>query len=317
MPDVPTPKHAIEQPADGDFINDWPAIMRAALGQLDDLIASFIEDDPRPAAGVSGRFHRAADGTISFDTGGAWVEVARMGHALRHMPGGDDPLDVDAPVGEGSLRTLGTGARQAAAGSHAAQHNEGGADPIPGQVPIGCPIPYGGNVLPPGGAWAWADGSLIDKQVGGVDTIYFTRVGHAYNGGVDPGSGKVRLPDKRGRVSVGADNFGAGAAGRLPNSNRLRGQNGGVDAVTLAASQIPAHAHPLNDPGHTHNGYCADQMDPPDGSTGKTGWAGGRFAGQWITTNGSNLSVNNNTGGGGSHSNMQPYEADNYIVRIA
>ena len=39
-------------------------------------------------------------------------------HAATHEPGGADPLTVDAAAATGSLRTLGTGAAQAAAGSH-------------------------------------------------------------------------------------------------------------------------------------------------------------------------------------------------------
>lgn len=40
-------------------------------------------------------------------------------HQATHEPGGTDPLAVDAPAGTGSLRTLGTGAQQAAAGNDA------------------------------------------------------------------------------------------------------------------------------------------------------------------------------------------------------
>lgn len=39
-------------------------------------------------------------------------------HATNHEPGGADAMTVDAAVGTGSLRTLGTGALQAAVGSH-------------------------------------------------------------------------------------------------------------------------------------------------------------------------------------------------------
>lgn len=39
-------------------------------------------------------------------------------HASRHEPGGADAMAVDASAGTGSLRTLGTGAQQAAAGNH-------------------------------------------------------------------------------------------------------------------------------------------------------------------------------------------------------
>lgn len=61
-------------------------------------------------------------------------------HASSHEPGGGDAMAVDAVVGTGSLRTLGTGAQQACAGndarlsdartptSHASSHDAGGGD---------------------------------------------------------------------------------------------------------------------------------------------------------------------------------------------
>jgi hypothetical protein len=63
-------------------------------------------------------------------------------HASSHQPGGTDAMAVDAAAATGSLRTLGTGAAQAAAGNdarlsdartptaHAASHSSGSTDPI-------------------------------------------------------------------------------------------------------------------------------------------------------------------------------------------
>lgn len=255
MPEAPTAKHALVLPADDDFINTWPALSRDALRDVDTLMATFIEDDPRPAAGVTGRFHRAADGTITFDNGLAWVEIARA--AVVEL----------------------------------------------GAVPIGGLIAYAGVVLP-GPSYAWADGSLIDRLDGeGAPTEFFNRVGHAYNGGVDPGSNKVRLPDKRGRVSVGADNFGVGAAGRLPNSNRARGLSGGEERHQLTTAELAAHSH---GPG-AQNAYAMWRAGDA------ANWPGGTanpFPEFTSTNTGS-------AGGNGAHNNLQPYEVDNYIVRIA
>lgn len=76
MPESPTPRFGIVAPSDGDFINLWPALMRAALAQVEDLAAIAIDDDPRPAAGTFGRVHRdTGTGAISFDTGSAWVSI--------------------------------------------------------------------------------------------------------------------------------------------------------------------------------------------------------------------------------------------------
>ncbi len=64
-------------------------------------------------------------------------ESAFLDHNLRHEPGGADPMAVDAAVGVGSLRTLGTGALQAKPGDagvdlHATTHESGGSDVLDG-----------------------------------------------------------------------------------------------------------------------------------------------------------------------------------------
>lgn len=128
MPDVPSAKHGVTRPADGDFINDWPSLMRNAIDEFDALIAAAIDDDPRPAAGVFGRVHRADDGTISFDTGLGWVELARMGHGARHAPGGDDPLPAIVTAGI---------ADNAVTNAKLADNSVGGAEIIDGAVGTG------------------------------------------------------------------------------------------------------------------------------------------------------------------------------------
>ena len=67
---------------------------------------------------------RAVDGTALTaycDALAAAIFAAPPGgeaHASTHEPGGDDALTVDAAAATGSLRTLGAGAQQAAAGNH-------------------------------------------------------------------------------------------------------------------------------------------------------------------------------------------------------
>lgn len=62
----------------------------------------------RPAAGKAGRLYRATDdvsGVIYYDDGSTWQAIGTSSA-------------VDAAAGVGSLRTLGAGALQAAAGNH-------------------------------------------------------------------------------------------------------------------------------------------------------------------------------------------------------
>lgn len=193
-------------------------------------------------------------------------------------------------------------------------------------VEVGVIQPYAGSILPdPAGGveYAWADGALVDKDTYGV---YFGRVGHAYNGGIDPGSNKVRLPDKRGRVSIGADNYGQGAANRIPNSNRQRGQNGGEERHLLSAGESGVQSH-----GHGHNiatnggGGHGHFIPRGIGGTIGTGVYSSTFDQADLLTVGDGAhnhpmqgGVSNHAGASASsgHNNMQPYEADHYIVRI-
>jgi len=71
---------------------------------------------------------------------------------------------------------------------------------------------------------------------------------------------RLTLPDLRGRTVVGTDKMGnPSSSGRLTNG--LSGVNGAVDNPgaygglayhTLTGSEMPVHAHTINDPGHAH-----------------------------------------------------------------
>lgn len=302
MPNT-TAKYAISRPLPADPINGWPATMQAALDWLDANIATAITTDPRPAPGKSGRIHRAADGTLSIDTGAAWLEIARNPHASRHAAGGLDPLTVTTAMV--------------------------GADvPLP---EIGTQLTTAAQTLPANGKWAWANGGLIDRT---VYAGFFAAVGHAYNGGVDPGSNLVRLPDKRGRTSVGPDSMGgSAAAARLTvakGHNNAPGQNGGAERHQLAATEsgTPAHGHPgstsgNDSPDHTHStvvhaqtnqvaaqagaGIGVFQDDENRGSSG----ASARH------THAITVASAAAAAAAAEHNNVQPYEVDNVIVRIA
>lgn len=219
----------------------------------------------------------------------------------------------DGASNKPSLRTLGTGASQAAAGND------------PRFPPVGAQLPYAGlgDALP--GTWVAADGRLLDST---VYTVFDEIAGHAagdpYNGGVNPGvngSGhqQCKLPDKRGRKPVGAINMGTGA-GSNDNAHvqASRGAHGGEVNHTLASSEMPVHAHGVSDPGHVHN---VGNLSGSQHGVGE--WQSGE--GNWQAPGVGNLNTDLHTtglgiysaGSGGSHNNTDPYEADGWIVRIA
>jgi hypothetical protein len=94
------------------------ALVAAAPGTLDTLneLAAALGDDADFAATITTAL--AGKSATGHGHGGTYEPVATAHHA-RHEPGGADAMAVDAAAATGSLRTLGTGATQAAVGSHA------------------------------------------------------------------------------------------------------------------------------------------------------------------------------------------------------
>lgn len=96
---------------------------------------------------------------------------------------------------------------------------------------------FGGTFAPRG--WALCNGALLAIA---QNEALFSLLGTYYGGN---GTTNFQLPDLRGRVPI---HQGAGA-GLTP---RTVGEIGGVETVTLVASQMPQHSHSMNastDPG--------------------------------------------------------------------
>jgi microcystin-dependent protein len=106
----------------------------------------------------------------------------------------------------------------------------------------------------------------------------------------------------------------------------------GAKAVTLTTAQIPAHTHlqdahghTVTDPGHTHTlpvGATDDTAAPFDRADAGTNAAGANAttatgSNQTGVTVGNTTAVNQNAGGGQSHSNVQPSVAVFIFKRVA
>ena len=156
-------------------------------------------------------------------------------------------------------------------------------------------------------------------------------------------NGQNGTPDKRGRVPVGVTN-GMGGGAFDPEVDPATPGNptytiydtNGNNTVALTSSQIPAHTHPatasITDPGHEHDIWGITGGDTSDNNNtvrfaggdknqGETGfYFTNTEACQSATTglNSSNvaITVNNNTGGGNAHNNIQPVLACYYIMYI-
>ena len=218
-------------------------------------------------------------------------------------------LASDGPPGTPTRRSLGVGAQQACAGN----------DPrLGGLVPVGAIMAYAGTGDPQGpqGTWLAADGRLIDRT---VYTAFYAAVGHTYNGGIDPGANMVKIPDKRGRHSVGAINMGTtlgpndnahaqvsrgNAAGEvnhgLTNGEMPSHSHGGISA---GMNQNQAHSHAIsvsaNDVGHAHG----------TGVPYSIGYTGG--AGNWVSF------WDQANAGGGTPTNSYPIPLSTYTATAA
>lgn len=119
------------------------------------------------------------------------------------------------------------------------------------------------------------------------------------------------LRDRRGRADIGAGT-GTGLTARTA------GTTYGTEAETLTAAQIPAHSHPntLTDNGHLHGGGQAGTQNSFGGTNGasQVSWSGAVGLTS-VATTGIIINNANNTGGGGSHNNMQPSIAAKRIIR--
>ncbi len=162
-------------------------------------------------------------------------------------------------------------------------------DPFLGEI-----IMFGGNFAPRG--WAMCDGQLLPIN---SNQALFSILGTTYGG---DGRTTFALPDLRGRVSMHPGN-GPGL------SPRRLGEKGGDENVTLTQAQMPAHNHQI----HAAN-TGGDDTNP----TTAKGFASA--ADDLYLENAPSTAMQNeivtSSGGGGSHTNIQPFECVNYIIAL-
>lgn len=163
----------------------------------------------------------------------------------------------------------------------------------------GADVSWSGGVVPPGAVMAWATNSaptgwLLCYGQTVSRTTYadlYSTIGNSFGSG--DGSTTFNLPDLRGRTVIGRDNMGGTSANRITASwaDGL-GDSGGAETHTLTTTEMPSHTHST---GQSLNA-----------AGGGIQWFGGPFSIQTVT---------GSTGGGGSHNNVQPSIALNYIIK--
>src|SRR6476661_5544584 len=145
-------------------------------------------------------------------------------------------------------------------------------------------------VFPPKG-WALCNGQLLPiNQNQGL----FSLLGTTYGG---DGRVNFALPDLRGRVPT---SMGGGGL--------TLGQKGGVEAVTISTSTMPAHNHFIN--GSTTQG------DKNTIAGNLLAHEVGKPYGAFASTTTLNPGTIGNTGGSQAHNNMQPFLTLNFCIAL-
>lgn len=160
---------------------------------------------------------------------------------------------------------------------------------------IGQIMMFGGNFAIRG--WAKCDGQLLAIS---QYSALFSILGTTYGG---DGHSTFGLPDLRGRVPIHAGN-GPGL------SNKALGQKAGHENVTLSEAQIPSHAHGVTINTSSSEG---DTAIPGANILAKSGTGGYTTQATDSTLGGASST---NTGGGQSHTNMQPYLAVTFLIAL-
>lgn len=150
--------------------------------------------------------------------------------------------------------------------------------------PVGTVLTYAGSSAPTG--YLLCDGTAISRTT--YANLYAV-IGTTY--GVGDNTTTFNLPDLKGRIPVGKN---TGTFSTL-------GGTGGAETHTLTEAQIPSHYHSNSlsrqlqgtDDGNYTSAVSRGDAGTPDTLTWNTG----------------------NTGGGGSHNNLQPYLVMNYIIK--
>jgi microcystin-dependent protein len=157
------------------------------------------------------------------------------------------------------------------------------ADPYIGEIRM-----FSGTFAPYG--WSFCDGTLLPIN---DNEALFNLIGTTYGG---DGQENFALPDLRSRIPVGV------------GPNRVLGQSGGQETVTLNSLNLPVHSHRPR--AGSAEGTSSEPRDRVWAASGAKPYSS---EGPDVPMSASALS---SAGGNAPHENMPPYLAVNYIISL-
>ena len=156
---------------------------------------------------------------------------------------------------------------------------------------------FAGNFAPRG--WAFCNGALLPVS---QNTALFSLIGTTYGG---DGRSTTALPNLEGRAPMHPGN-GPGLTARN------LGAKLGTETETLTTNQMPTHDHTFVADGSTGGplGGGANASDPVNNYLG----ASTKYQSTVASTK--DMATTSSVGGGGSHTNLQPFLAMNFIIAL-
>ncbi len=163
------------------------------------------------------------------------------------------------------------------------------SEPFVGEIRM-----FGFSFAPQG--WALCNGQLLPIN---QNQALFSLLGTTYGG---DGRTTFALPDMQSRVPV--------CQGQGPGlSSYTAGQASGAETVTLAATQMPGHTHPVK-----ASSSAADSDQPEGRALARS--ASHIYTAKPDTSTVMNADMLGDAGSGQPHDNIQPYLAVNFCIAL-
>ena len=316
-----TPNIYLEQPGLGDYVNTWNTPVNSDWAVIDQVFGSsttvsFTNTNVTLTVAESAYFMIVCTGTLTGNVelilpgtigGSRQVFNQCVGAYTLTVLNGSGDTGGGVVCGQGFITSVVLTAGQAYYDVYAS-------------TPPGVILPYGGIIPPPGFLLCYGQ-TVSQTTYAALYAVLGTTWGAS-------GGGNFTLPDLRGNILAGADNMGGSPAGRL--TGYTVGSSGGSQVITLTSGEVPSlvytdsgHSHTASDSGHTHGPGAGTYFLSTPGPGGLTGGPSEFYSESNSTATGfasisvgtGHASVTDNAGGG-SHPNVQPTAAVNYMIRF-